>query len=323
MLLDNGVRRSSVADYLAYHFGFDPYGPVRTGKRLRPQMVGIAADAFGALSDAWIPAAVAIELLHNYSLIHDDIEDHDELRHGRPTLWKRIGVAQALNAGDQLCALSFLALEQARHTTDATVVLAMVRRLHHAHRIMCDGQALDLAFESETTVELAQYRTMIACKTASLFGAAAELGVMAARNRDDADADVVRFREAGFAYGIAFQLRDDLLGIWADADTTGKAVAHDLARRKWSFPIVWALAQAPSAARRVIADAYALMRPLDRFEVEHVVEALDSLGARQALESEIVTQARTMSDHGAQALYDFVAESLEVQIPKGHLGAGC
>ena len=309
-VIDAKTQDSIVVDSLAYHFGFDPYGPARTGKRLRPRMVALSAEAFGAQSSLWLPAATGIELLHNYSLIHDDIEDQDELRHGRPTLWKRIGIAQALNAGDALCALSFLALMRVDKRIHSEVALSMVRRLHRAHRIMCDGQALDIGFERERHVDVPRYRAMIGYKTAALFATSAELGVMAARNRDENDSDVRAYYDAGFAYGMAFQLRDDLLGIWADADTTGKAVAHDLARRKWSYPVVWALAQDPSAARAVVEDAYGKMRPLDAGDVERVVSALDTMGARDALEAEILAQTQAVAGFAADAMAAFADETL-------------
>jgi geranylgeranyl diphosphate synthase type I len=266
-----------LSDLLDYHFGYGAHGPARRGKRLRPTMiVRIAADE-GAPSEDAMDAAAAIEILHNYSLVHDDIEDRDELRHGRRTLWSLYGVAQAINAGDAMCALSFLALARARHPAER--VLEMVRVLHEAHATMCDGQALDLQFESAARVDLEAYRAMIAGKTSSLFGAACELGALCA----GLDAERVgQYRELGRAYGLGFQIRDDVQGVWGQADLTGKVAANDVARRKWTFPVVWALDGAPSEARTRVAEAYALGRPLESAEVERVVDALGILGAREA-----------------------------------------
>jgi len=267
-----------VGDLLAYHFGYGPHGPARRGKRLRPTLVATVAQAEGGEIDAALDAAVAIEMVHNYSLLHDDIEDHDELRHGRPTLWKRSGVPQALNAGDALCALAFLALSRAgTHHTPARVN-RMMYALHEATVTMCDGQSLDLQFETEGHVDIGAYTTMIGGKTGAIFAAAGELGALCA-GADDA---VPTYRALGAAYGLAFQIADDVRGIWAEADATGKKRGHDIARRKWTYPVAWALSQPASAARAVVAGAYARGAALEPDEVARVVDALESSGAREA-----------------------------------------
>ncbi len=292
---------------LDYHFGFGAFGPTRVGKRLRPQLLFRTAFALGANAEEALDAAVAVEILHNYSLVHDDIEDRDELRHGRPTLWSRYGIAQAINAGDAMCAVSFLALTQSEARLGARGTLAAVRTLHEAHRAMCDGQARDIAFESCDAVAFEEYLEMIAGKTAALFGAACELGALCA----GAEASTVeRAREFGREYGMAFQIRDDMLGVWGNEAETGKRVAGDLARRKWSFPIVWALAQAEGAARRIVAAMYASGRSLGGDEVEAVRDALDELGARPACESAIAQRLNALQRFGDDDLYRFAADSL-------------
>ncbi len=172
---------------LLRHFGYAPYGPARRGKRLRPQMVMRVGTGEGAPLEYAIDAAVAVEIFHNYSLVHDDIEDRDELRHGRPTLWSAYGIAGAINAGDAMCALSFLSLESAATHLEAGRVLQMIALLHEAHAVMCEGQSLDLHFESQRTVDLPGYYRMIECKTAQLFDASCRLGAYAAGcdDRDD------------------------------------------------------------------------------------------------------------------------------------------
>ncbi len=290
-----------------YHFGFGEFGPARRGKRLRPQLLFRFAFQLGADLERTLDAAVAIEILHNYSLVHDDIEDRDELRHGRPTLWARYGIAQAINAGDAMCAISFLSLAQSEQELGAARTLDAVRVLHEAHREMCDGQALDLAFESRPSVAFDEYLEMIAGKTSALFGAASALGAICA----EADAATVeRARTFGREYGIAFQIRDDVLGIWGDEAATGKRVAGDLARRKWSFPIVWALSQPASPARSIVATMYASGRSLDRDEVEAVRNALDELAARPACERAIAQRLDTLQRFGDNDLYRFAADSL-------------
>src|SRR5438270_7204796 len=133
---------SLVRDMLAYHFGYGEYGNVRRGKRLRPRLLLEVVENEGGAWDDALDAAAAIEILHNYSLVHDDIEDHDRLRHGRETLWAKYGIPQAVNAGDAMCALAFLELTRAHIGFPAERCLHLVHALHTAHLEMCDGQSL-------------------------------------------------------------------------------------------------------------------------------------------------------------------------------------
>ncbi len=269
---------------------------------MRPTLVATVAQAEGAEIDAALDVAAAIEMIHNYSLIHDDIEDRDELRHGRATLWARSGVPQAVNAGDALCALAFLALSRAgAHHTPARVA-RMIHVLHAANLTMCDGQSLDLQFESEKHVNLAMYTAMISGKTAAIFGAAGELGAICA-GADDA---VPVYRELGRAYGLAFQIADDVLGIWADSDATGKQRGIDIARRKWTYPVAWALTGPPSAAQAVVAEAYARGEAIDPASVERVVEALDALGAREAARRAAAEHLALIERHPPGGVRDFL-----------------
>lgn len=266
----------------------------------------VAQGEGAAIEDA-LDAASAIEILHNYSLVHDDIEDRDELRHGRQTLWSRNGIAQAINAGDAMCALSFLTLVRAQQRHDGDRVVAMVRVLHEAHRVMCNGQSLDLAFESESYVERADYEEMIACKTAALFEAACVLG---AHSAGASDSTIAEYAAIGRSYGMAFQIVDDVHGIWSSAQMTGKVAGNDIARRKWTFPVVWALAQPESSARTAVADAYALGRTLEAGEIERVVSALDALGAAGAARMAIETYRAPIERAANRDLRDFLLATL-------------
>jgi geranylgeranyl diphosphate synthase, type I len=266
---------------VGYHFGYSG-SPGRRGKRLRPLLLLRVALAEGADVEAALDAAIAIELLHNYSLVHDDIEDNDSLRHGRETLWARFGIAHGINAGDAMCSLSFLTLLRSP-AQRAERLAPMVAALHAAHLSMCEGQSLDIAFESRDFVTMDEYRTMIGGKTAALFSACCEIGALCAGS------DPARGRayaSLGRAYGIAFQIRDDALGAWGATDVTGKPSGADIARRKWSFPVVWALSGRPCGDRAVVADAYARKEPLAPAEVAAVVRALERLGARDAADAE-------------------------------------
>jgi len=292
---------------LLRHFGYGSYGPARRGKRLRPQMVMRVATGEGAALEDALGAAVAVEIFHNYSLVHDDIEDRDELRHGRRTLWSTYGVPAAINAGDAMCALSFLSLEHAVERFDAARVLRMIAVLHEAHAVMCEGQSLDLRFESARFVDLADYHRMIACKTAQLFDASCALGALAANCGEEA---VLEYGAVGRAYGLAFQIRDDVSGIWSSVDETGKIAGTDIARRKWTFPVVWAMAQSPSADRSTVVDAYAHGRALEPGEVENVIGALDGLGAKEAALRATADHVAIVERHPNAELREFLLGTL-------------
>lgn len=294
---------------LLRHFGYAPYGPARRGKRLRPQMVMRVATGEGAPLEHALDAAVAVEIFHNYSLVHDDIEDRDELRHGRPTLWSAYGIPGAINAGDAMCALSFLSLENAATQLDALRVLQMIGLLHEAHAVMCEGQSLDLHFESKRSVDLPEYYRMIECKTAQLFDASCRLGAYAAGCDEPA---IAGYGAVGRAYGMAFQIRDDVAGIWSTVDETGKIATSDIARRKWTFPVVWAIAQTPSPARTAVAEAYALGQPLDPAKVERIVAALDELGAKEAAQRAAGEHLAVVESHPNNGLRDYLLSTLGV-----------
>ncbi|MBV9648267.1 MAG: polyprenyl synthetase family protein, partial [Candidatus Eremiobacteraeota bacterium] len=280
-----------------YHFGYDDSMAAQKGKRLRPLLLLRVALAEGGTVEAALDAAVAVELLHNYSLVHDDIEDGDRLRHGRPTLWAHYGVPQSINAGDAMCSLSYLTLLEGMGPLGA-VRARMAHALHEAHLAMCEGQSLDIGFERSDFVTMEQYRAMIAGKTAALFGAACQLGALCAgSSHERADA----YAAFGRAYGIAFEIRDDVLGTWGSTAITGKPSGADIARRKWTFPVVWALGRAPSAERETVARSYGRRQPLAQEEVSAVVSALERLGARAAADS--------ASDAGLEAAQSVAREA--------------
>lgn len=271
-------RGSLVGEMLDYHFGYSAAGPSRRGKRLRPRLLFAVAQEAGAPPLAATGAAVAVELLHNYSLIHDDIEDGDRLRHGRETLWVKYGAPQAINAGDALCALSFLALADAdAHPPER--VCAMVERLHAAHFEMCKGQSLDMAFELEADIRSDRYLEMIAGKTAALFAVSCELGALCAGASQEQTAS---YRALGAVFGMAFQMYDDVLGIWADTEATGKARGADIERRKKTYPVVWALEHGEGTARERVAGAFADNGEIGPAARDAVIAALEELGAREA-----------------------------------------
>lgn len=272
---------------VAYHFGLRQDGHPRRGKRLRPQLLMRVARAEGGSAQAALDAAAAIEILHNYSLIHDDIEDGDRLRHGRPSLWAKYGIPQAINTGDALCALSYLTLLSPQSHHLAADIARLARVLHLANLRMCEGQNLDLGFESARSVSMEDYLTMIDGKTAALFSAACEMGALCAQCDEKR---IEQYAALGRAFGVAFQIRDDILGTWGDRHVTGKEIGADIARRKWTFPVVWALSGPYSEPREIIGREYDRARAIDARAVPEVIAALDALGSRQAAEQRCQTE---------------------------------
>ena len=293
-VLDGAAANNANGPLIREHFGLDDPGAKR-GKRLRPQILLTVAESEGGDGSVALGAAAALELLHNFSLIHDDIEDGDEMRHGRPTLWTRHGVRAALVAGDAMSALAYLTLVDGSRALPAATVAAMMRCLQLAHFRMCEGQAFDIGFETATFVTFEEYVRMIEGKTAALLAVACELGAWSAGVTDDRAA---AYSSVGRAYGLAFQVRDDVLGTWGRTEETGKPSGADIRRRKWSFPVAWALAQGPSADRSIVADAYATIGTLSAEHAARVIAALERLGARDAADLACLTyieEANTIS----------------------------
>jgi len=221
----------------------DHGGPANApGKRIRPSLCLAAAEAFGGqVSDA-MPGAVAVELVHNFSLVHDDIQDHDRERHGRPTLWVLHGEAQAINAGDYLYTLALRALTSAQAPAERRIAALQV--LNTAITAMIGGQWADIGFETAAEVSVDAYLAMVAGKTGALLGAPLEIGAILA----GAGAEAARLAgEWGRAVGLAFQAQDDYLGIWGDSARTGKSTSSDIVRKKRTLPIVLGM-EHPEAA---------------------------------------------------------------------------
>lgn len=252
---------------------------------MRPRLLIEVGLFEGAGFEALVDAAAAVELLHNYSLIHDDIEDEDPVRHGRATLWTRYGLAQAVNAGDALCALSYLSLLASARWQAPERVIEMARALHTANLAMCRGQSEDLAFEDRRDVTTEQYLEMIAAKTGALFAVSAELGAVCA----GAENRAAFYAQLGHHFGIAFQILDDCRGIWADSQSTGKKRGADIVRKKKSFPIVWASEHGGGALRSRLASAYDGGN-LEARGLEELAEALRAAGAQEAA-------YRTLAEH--------------------------
>ncbi|HEX2979271.1 MAG TPA: polyprenyl synthetase family protein, partial [Anaerolineaceae bacterium] len=212
---------------LAYHLGWegDGAGSQAQGKRIRPLLVLLATNAAGGEWESALPAAAAVELIHNFSLIHDDIQDRSPLRHGRPTVWVRWGAAQAINAGDVMFTLAHLALFRLASALAPAAVLDAARVLDQACMNLTEGQYLDLSYEKRLDLAERDYWPMVGGKTAALLGCCVELGALVAGAEPAIRAD---FRQFGISLGLAVQAWDDWLGIWGDAALTGKSTESDL-----------------------------------------------------------------------------------------------
>ncbi|HEC34617.1 MAG TPA: polyprenyl synthetase family protein [Chloroflexi bacterium] len=262
--------------YLHYHLGWadEEFRPVggHAGKRLRPAFCLLTCEACGGDWEQALPAAAAVELLHSFSLIHDDIEDGDTTRRGRPAVWALWGVPQAINAGDALYALAHVALLRlADRGLAAETVIAALQLFNRACLRLTEGQFMDIRFESQENVSTNAYLLMVEGKTTALLAASCELGALVA------DAPLLQrehMRAFGHHLGLAFQIQDDLLGIWGDPQVTGKPVGSDLLRRKKTLPIVHGL-QRSEPLRALLAQA-----DLSSDDVDRAVELLEDVGSR-------------------------------------------
>jgi geranylgeranyl diphosphate synthase type I len=281
--LKSFLQRDSLAQLTRmtrYHMGWeDEHGrPAdNAGKGLRPSLLLLACEAVGGDWRRAVPAAAALELVHNFSLIHDDIQDRDTERHHRPTVWSIWGEAQAINAGDALLALARLALLRL-HDEDLPpeTTLQAARLLDERTLEMVEGQVMDLEFERASDVGLDDYMAMIGQKTGALFDGSLAVGALVGGG-DPQTAQT--FGRAGRLLGMAFQVRDDMLGIWGAETRTGKRPAADIRRRKKSLPIVYALNSGDHAAVDCINRTYAADDPSEE-DVSVVLRSLDAINAQ-------------------------------------------
>ncbi len=251
---DDGTLLSRM---VAYHLGWvDAEGrpaAADPGKRLRPLLMLLACEGVGGDWQKALPGAAALELVHNFTLIHDDIQDRSPERRHRPAVWVLWGVNQAINAGDGLFALAFRKLaDLAGRGVAPEVALEGARMLAEACWVVCQGQVADLELAARPTATLDEYFEMVRRKTGALIGAAVGMGVLVGGSPGVAAA-----REFGEALGVAFQVWDDYLGIWGRRQVTGKPAGDDLREGKKTLPVVWALTAGPPELRNRLAEAYA------------------------------------------------------------------
>ena len=284
-------RAPLLAGMVRYHLGYAgsdlaPIEPrtVGRGKRIRPAVAVLAAAATGEDPRTASSLGAAIELLHNFTLIHDDIQDESPTRRHRPTVWSIWGVGQAINAGDALFAVAHLPLYGlASSGVSPTLVLRLLEAFDRMTIGIVEGQTLDLGFEARSNVSASEYLEMIAGKTAAIARFAAWAGALLG-GADEATA--ARWAEFGLALGLGFQIRDDLLGIWGAADATGKAAADDVRRRKQSLPILMLRERLNRVEQAELGRIYAAPS-VEAAGVARVLELLEHVGIQSEVEAEI------------------------------------
>jgi geranylgeranyl diphosphate synthase type I len=244
------------------------------GKRLRPYLVVKSCEIVGGDIERAIPFAAAVEMLHNFTLIHDDIMDRDEKRRGVPTVHVKYGLPLALASGDLLFAKVYEAMTQVEGVP-AQRVLRCVRRATMAAIHICEGQILDVSYPKLSGVSEEDYYRMVGGKTASLFEACAEIGALVGGAPEE---EVELLKGYGYNAGIAFQLIDDILGITADEKTLGKPVGSDLREGKKTLIIIDALKRASKQERSII-EAVLGVEDAPPEEVHRAIETVRRLGS--------------------------------------------
>ena len=300
-----------------YHLGWrDERGALvggDGGKGVRPALSVLSAEAVGAEASVGVPGAVAVELVHNFSLIHDDVIDEDVERRHRPTVWALYGIGPAVIAGDALLALAqqvvvdpAKVLGRGRPSPDAG---SAVSRVADATAAMIAGQALDMAFERRDDVGVASCLAMEAGKTGALLGCAASIGAVLA----GADEPVVEALDRfGVELGLSFQAVDDLLGIWGDPAATGKPAWSDLRQHKKSLPVAAALASGGAAVAELSSLLFS--EHLEERDVERAAALVEECGGRDFATSEAAAHLATAlaAVEGLALREESVAELVEL-----------
>lgn len=279
-VFENRVFPEQLYDMMKYHLGWldEDLEKVEQyrGKRFRPTLCILVYNALSGVYDKALPAAAAIELIHNFTLIHDDIEDMDEERRHKATVWKLWGVSQAINVGDGMHVLANLAalrLEELNVTSSK--IVEVMRILNETIISVCEGQYLDMSFEDRLDITIDMYLGMIRRKTAALVEASTWIGAILATEDKE---KINSFRNFGRNIGMAFQIIDDILGIWEKAEQTGKPKASDVRNRKKTLPILYALEKAPRKERKRLMDIYKKDK-LTEEDINAVLHILASIGA--------------------------------------------
>jgi geranylgeranyl diphosphate synthase type I len=262
-------------EMLTYHMGWtgDGSGPEATGKRIRPLLVLLTTASTGDDWNKALPAAAAVELVHNFSLVHDDIQDNSPKRRGRDTVWTKWGAPMAINVGDALFTIASQAIMDLQKNYPAETVVKASEILHNTCLELTRGQFMDMSYEERTDLSADDYWPMIAGKTAALLSACCHLGALLGSAKE---AKQDAYRSFGQYLGLAFQVQDDILGIWGNEAITGKSAASDLVEGKNSLPVLAGLSANGKFAERWRKG------PIKSNEVETLAKLLAKEGGYEA-----------------------------------------
>ena len=259
---------------------------VNGGKRLRPYMVITSCQILGGKSSTAMIAASAVEMVHNFTLVHDDIMDNDEMRHGVPTVHKKFGMPIAILAGDVLFSKAFQIISESKLSPNANAHL--ISRLAKACVDVCEGQLLDIKMADEKRIPTeAEYITMIGKKTAALFDVSCAMGAICATNKPK---DISNLSDFGRNLGIAFQITDDLIGVMGDPKVTKKPVGNDLREGKKSLPILMAIKLAKGNEKKTILKAFGNSK-ISKKDLNKAVEVIRSLGIEEKVRNQALKYA--------------------------------
>jgi len=274
------INRSppSLRNVLRYHMGWEDERGYpcqgKSGKSIRSILHLLSCQAVGGDVVQVLPAAATVELVHNFSLIHDDVQDGSYERRGRPTVWRLWGKSQAINIGDLMFALASLVLLKLKENgVGSEEILYSFRLLAEACEELCEGQYLDIEYENQLDITVEDYLSMIRKKTAALIAASTSLGAYLGKGGEK----VLYFHQFGEALGMAYQIRDDILGIWGMKESTGKSIEEDIRRRKKTLPVVYALRESKD---KVKLERLYSQRCIEGEDIPIVVGILDQSGAR-------------------------------------------
>ncbi len=297
----NEPHTAAYHEMLTYHMGWagEGAGSKPRGKRIRPLLVLLTTSASGGDWKKALPAAAAIELAHNFSLLHDDIQDKSKTRRGRSTVWVKWGVAQAINAGDGMLILANIAMGDLQKHYPIEVILKAERSFQETCLDLTRGQHLDISYETRTDLKVGDYWKMISGKTAALLAICAHLGAMLGETSADIQ---LAYRDFGHYLGLAFQVQDDILGIWGDEALTGKSAASDLLEGKKSLPVLYGLEKDGEFAERWNAGS------IKKEDVPEIAQLLEIEGVR------------LMAQQHADQMTDLSLKSLRMANPQGEAG---
>ncbi len=288
-------------EMLTYHMGWsgEGAGPQAAGKRIRPLILLLTTASCGADWTTALPAAAAMELVHNFSLVHDDVQDNSDKRRGRSTVWSKWGVPMAINVGDALFVLSNQAMMDLSKSLPAATVVQAARIAHDICLDLTRGQFMDMSYQQRNDLSVEDYWPMVGGKTSALLSACTYIGA-ALGNANEKQQE--SFRSYGYHLGMAFQIQDDILGIWGNEAITGKSAASDLMEGKNSLPVLYALGKGGEFAERWRRG------PIQPHEVRSMAALLENAGGRE--------YAEEMSHIETQKALGF----LEAAMPQGEAG---